>query len=181
MGRDKAALRYRGHTLAAWAAKRLQAAGLAVVIADRGRGTAPPWASIVDLPGREGPGAALLGVARVHPGRPLVVLACDLPLIRPALLRDLAALVARADVVVPCPGGVPDPLVAAFGPRALVALSRLPPGSGPRALLQQVALVVHRLEPDELARRGHPVASFANLNTPAEAARWLDPVAGTEP
>lgn len=88
MGRDKAALAAGGETLAARAARRLHAVCARVAIADGGRGLVPGLPCLPDAPGA-GPAAGILGAARAWPGHPLLVLACDLPRVSEALLREL--------------------------------------------------------------------------------------------
>ena len=89
MGRDKTSLMAGGETLAAYAARRLAAVCTQVVIADRGRRLVPGCESVADS-AEGGPAAGILGAARAWPGRPLLVLACDLPCVPVALLAALA-------------------------------------------------------------------------------------------
>jgi molybdopterin-guanine dinucleotide biosynthesis protein A len=172
MGQDKALLSFRGRTLVGWAAERLALAGLRVVVADRGRQLVPALASLEDRPGWDGPAAGLLGVADGYPAHALVALACDLPAVPSTLLAEIAERLGEADLVVPLPRGQAEPLAAGYGPRALAVLGGLAPGSGPRALLEQPGLCVVRLGDQELLAMGCVAESFANLNTPAEAAPW---------
>jgi molybdopterin-guanine dinucleotide biosynthesis protein A len=100
-----------------------------------------------------------------HAGRPLVVLGCDFPFAPPALLRALAQ--APEPLVVPAPGGDPQPLMARWSPELLprleAALAREEP------LRRTVAALHPRLLDDtELARFGDPARTFLNVNTPAD-------------
>jgi molybdopterin-guanine dinucleotide biosynthesis protein A len=98
-----------------------------------------------------------------HAGRPLVVLGCDFPFAPPALLRALAE--APEPLVVPSPGGKPQPLMARWSPelapRLEVALER------EEALRRTVASLAPRLLDDtDLAQFGDPARAFFNVNTP---------------
>jgi len=100
-----------------------------------------------------------------HAGRPLVVLGCDFPFAPPALLRALAE--APEPLVVPAPGGEPQPLMARWSPELLprleIALNREEP------LRRTIAALSPSLLDDtELARFGDPARAFFNVNTPAD-------------
>lgn len=100
-----------------------------------------------------------------HAGRPLVILGCDFPFAPPALLRALAE--APEPLVVPAPGGEPQPLMARWSPELLprleIALDREEP------LRRTVATLSPSLLDDtELARFGDPARAFFNVNTPAD-------------
>lgn len=179
MGRDKASLSPDGGpSLARRAAQTLAAVVPRVLVADRGRGLAPPWQSVADGPGR-GPAAGLLGAAREAPGRPLLVLACDLPRVPAALLAELARR--PGDLAVPETAGPRrgigwgvEPLAALWGPRALAALARRVAESrfALHPLAEEAGLAVERLGAAELAAFGDPDAMFANLNTPEDLERF---------
>jgi molybdopterin-guanine dinucleotide biosynthesis protein A len=164
MGRDKALLQVDGETLVARAARRLATVVGEVLLADRGRGYLPAFASVPDGPGA-GPAAGLLGAVRARPGRPLLALACDLPAIPEALLALLAAIDGFDWVVPESPRGL-EPLCALYGPAALAALARRV-AEGRFALHELAAeegLRLGRIPPAEHARFGSPVALFRNLN-----------------
>jgi molybdopterin-guanine dinucleotide biosynthesis protein A len=190
MGRDKAALVVGGQTLARRAADVVAAVAAQVLIADRGRGLVPGAASVADGPGR-GPAAGLLGAARAAPGRPLLVLACDLPAVPASLLAALAERVEPAD---PAPGATaaagasatagPDlvlprwargiePLVGWYGPRALAALAaQVTTGEYSLGrLVERADLAVAWLEGEALESFGDPEELFRNVNTPEDLDR----------
>ncbi len=112
-----------------------------------------------------------------HAGGPLIVLGCDFPFAPPTLLRALAD--APEPLVVPAPGGDPQPLMARWTPELLprleVALDREEP------LRRTVAALDPRLLDDaELARFGDPARAFFNVNTSddlrtAQAMIWPRP------
>jgi molybdopterin-guanine dinucleotide biosynthesis protein A len=173
MGRDKALLPLLGETLPALAARRLAAVCPEVVVADRGRGLLPGFPSLPDGPGG-GPAAGLLGAAAARPGRPLLVLACDLPRTPLELLAEIAS---RTDVDAAFPrwsGGV-EPLCALYGPAALKILAERV-GRGLLALHdlpEEPGLSIRFLEEAEIARFGRPEEIFLNLNTPEDWERYV--------
>lgn len=171
MGRDKAGLVVGGETLAARAAARLAAVSSEVAVADAGRGCLPGHPSLPDGPGR-GPAAGLLGAARAFPGRPLLVLACDLPGVPAALLAELAAS-PGCDWAVPRWSGGLEPLCALYAPVALEALAEQVGRGllGPHRLAERAGLAIRFLEGEALARFGRPEEMFLNLNTPGDLER----------
>jgi molybdenum cofactor guanylyltransferase len=145
----------------------------------RQRTTAPDGAAGRRTTAGEGLVAVLLEPEEpVHPlagivaalrqtGRPLVVLGCDFPFVPPALARALAD--APGPLVVPAPGGDPQPLVARWTPGLLPALEDALSAEEP--LRRTVAALSPRLLDDaELARFGDPARAFFNVNTPADLA-----------
>jgi molybdopterin-guanine dinucleotide biosynthesis protein A len=98
-------------------------------------------------------------------GRPLVVIGCDFPFVPPALLRALAD--APEPLVLPAPGGAPQPLVARWTPALLPALEAALDREEP--LRRTVAALSPRLlEDPELTPFGDPARVFLNVNTPAD-------------
>jgi molybdopterin-guanine dinucleotide biosynthesis protein A len=172
LGSDKA--RLEGAALTLGAVERLAAVCAEVAVADRGRKLVPGRQSLADGAGR-GPAAGILGGAAAFPGRPLLVLACDLPRVPAGLLAELARAVA-IDWLVPRWEGGLEPLCACYGPAALAALAaRVREG---RFALHDLAagesLAVQYLEGAALRRFGEPGEIFFNLNTPGDLARWRE-------
>ena len=181
MGRDKALLTVNGETLPAHAARRLGEVCAEVAVADRGRGSLPHLPSLPDGPG-QGPAAGILGAALAYPGRSLLVLACDLPLVPAELLAELPRVPGIGWAVPRWRGGV-EPLCALYGPAALAALaSRAGRGLlGPHGLAEEPGLAIRWLEGEELARFGDPAEVFLNLNTPADLERYEPRASGGSP
>ncbi len=171
MGRDKASLELDGESLALRAARRLAEVCAAVVIAGGGHASVPGFPAVEDGPGR-GPAAGILGAARAWPGRPLLVLACDLPRVPAALLAELAR--SAADLAFPCRGSELEPACALYGLQALARLEERV-GRGELALhglAREPGLTIRLLDEEEIARFGPPDEIFLNLNTPADLARF---------
>ena len=167
MGRDKALLVIGGESLAQSAARRLAAVCPEVLLADAGRALLPDLRSVPDGPGR-GPAAGILGAAAACPGRPLLVLACDLPRVPVQLLARLSRP-PGADWVVPRRESGLEPLCALYGPRALAALAaRVERGSFALHELAEEDLAVRWLEEEDLAAFGRPEEMFLNVNRPED-------------
>jgi molybdenum cofactor guanylyltransferase len=131
------------------------------------RTTAPALGDVELIVEPEQPTHPLAGIVAAlrHAERPLVVLGCDFPFAPPALLRALAET--PEPLVVPAPGGDPQPLMARWAPELLPRLE----GSLTREepLRRTVAALAPRLLDDtELAWFGDPGRAFFNVNTPAD-------------
>jgi molybdenum cofactor guanylyltransferase len=170
LGSDKA--RWGGAALPVRAAGTLAAVCAEVAVADRGRGLVPGRPSLADGPGR-GPAAGILGGAAAYPGRPLLVLACDLPRVPAGLLAELVNS-PESDWALPCWAGGREPLCALYGPAALARLAaRVERGSFALHDLEgEGGLSVRHLEGEDLRRFGDPAEIFLNLNTPEDLERW---------
>lgn len=101
-----------------------------------------------------------------HAGGQLVVVGCDFPFAPPALLRVLAD--SSEPLVVPAPGGDPQPLMARWSPELLPRLEEALDREEP--LRRTVAALAPRLlDDEELAQFGDdPARAFFNVNTPAD-------------
>lgn len=156
-----------GQPLIAYPLAAVAEAGLeALVCAKPGDELPPLDAPVLREP--EEPRHPLCGIVaalRAGEGRPVVVLACDLPFVLAGLIRHLAEL--PEPLVVPSLDGRPQPLLARYEPSLLphleAALERQEP----------LARTVESLEPrvlDEevLARFGDPRRLLFNVNDPAD-------------
>jgi molybdopterin-guanine dinucleotide biosynthesis protein A len=160
-GSDKALAKLGGSTLVERALVTLRAVCSEVVVADAGRELLRGVESVADGPG-SGPAAAILGAARQRPERPLLVLACDLPLVTVALLERIAAI-AAGDWVLPRHAGGVEPLCALYRARAIDALDL--------HRLEDAGLDVRYLEPEAIADLGDARSLFANVNRPDDLLR----------
>lgn len=172
MGTDKAALDWFGEPLAARVARALGACFARVSIVLRAGAPAP-----IDLPrvdDRYAERAAIVGVhAALAAARAPAVLvaACDLPEVEPALVLALAALAPAeggADVVVPVGPRGPEPLLAVYRPRILPEIERRI-SRGALALHELLAAVEALAVPEDALRAVDPeLRSLANLNRPED-------------
>jgi molybdenum cofactor guanylyltransferase len=176
MGADKARLRLDGTTLAARADARL--AAVCSVVVEVGPGvTARPH--ITEDPPRTGPLAALAAGGRaLHElgwEGPALLLAVDLPNVGVPLLELLRDW-PGAGTAVPEAGRL-QPVCARYAPDALLAAASLVTG-GVRALHALLDVVEYDVVPETAWRAVAPADAFADIDTPADAARMgIDPSA----
>jgi len=125
----------------------------------------PPAARVADAPGAAGPLAGVVAGLASRPYTIALVLGVDFPCVSAALLEALRARLGDRAAVVPAPGGIPQPLVAAYAPGARAILTaRLE--AGERSLLAAVeALDAVRLDDAGLERLPGGLGSFLNVNT----------------
>lgn len=135
LGRDKATAPFGGSALAARAAATLAAVADPAIEVGPGVSGLP---HVDDV--RQGPLVAIgAGLAGLPAGVPVLVLACDLPLVTASLLRWLASH-PSAGSVVPVAGDppLPQPLCARWSPAALAGVPSLV-AAGERSLRPLVA------------------------------------------
>jgi len=169
MGRDKAVLPLAGVGLAERACRLLASVCPAVAVADGGRRVVAGFPSLRDGAAR-GPLAGILGAAEAAPGRPLLVLACDLPNVPAALLAALAG--SPGDWVLPRWRRGSEPLCALYRPPALALLAARA-GRGLFSLhdaAEEAQLDVTHFDEREIAAFGDPLEIFRNLNRPQDVA-----------
>lgn len=130
----------------------------------------------------EGPLAALVAALQAAQGDSVLLLACDLPFVSAALLRDVAAAVdAGADIAWPVDSDRAHPLCGAYG-AGVVSAARALRAAGRRSLLaleEAPGLRVRRLAPR--AAWGDLQRLFCNVNTPEELARARGMVTAVPP
>jgi molybdopterin-guanine dinucleotide biosynthesis protein A len=168
MGRPKAAVELAGRPLIAHPIAAARAAGLEPIV------VAKPGSELPDLDCEvlaepEEPTHPLTGIiaALEHLGAPVVVIACDLPLVPPALIAELASR--EGELVLPADPR-PQPLIARYEPGLLRRLRSGLLMDEPlnRLAAELGAIVIPR---SELQRFGDPEEIFSNVNDPAGLAR----------
>ncbi len=170
LGVDKASLVVRDERLADRTARLLSVVCAPVIEVGPGRSGLP---SVREEPPGGGPLSALAAghralVAAGHVG-PALVVAVDLPALDEAVLRWLAEHPAPSSVV-PIVDGMPQTLCARYGVDALAAIPALL-DSGARSLRALLAVVaVHEAPVEEWGAVADPT-TFADIDTPADAAR----------
>lgn len=114
---------------------------------------------------------------------PLVLCAaCDMPHIGTGVLELLLnAAGPDDDALLPRTGGRPEPLLAVYARGALPAIERSIVAGRLRIVDALAGLRVRFVEEDELARADPGLASFVNVNTPAELAAARASVAPERP
>lgn len=174
LGGEKVAAELGGRPLSSYPVRALAEAGIeAAVFAKPGQELPELGAAVHREPAEpRHPLCGIVAALRVAAAgdRPLVVLACDLPFVPPALLEALAA--APEPLVLAAAAGRPQPLLARYEPSLLPALEAALAAEEP-LIRTAIALRPRLLGEDELARFGDPERILLNVNTPEdlEAAR----------
>ena len=168
MGEPKATVDLAGRPLLAYAVAAARAAGLAPFVVAK-EGTELPELDCSLLIEPDAPRHPLTGIvaALEHAGTPIVVLACDAPLVPPDLLAALAS--ARSPLAMP-EDPRPQPLVARYSPSLLDRLRAARDADRP---LVEVCESIGglRLGESRLELLGDPEEMFANANEPADLER----------
>ena len=163
MGRDKARLPFRGGDLVS--------AVIAAVASAAGNVTLVGHPELPSIPDRYPGGGPLGGIltALNHTAADWnLIVACDMPEVSAAFLRELLAraMAAPADVLLPYgPDGLPEPLCAVYRRRARQAMEDHF-ARGVRRVTE--ALAGLEAEPLVIAEVSH----FQNVNTPEDWARY---------
>ncbi len=124
---------------------------------------------VADVPGLNGPLAGVVGALQARPNREAFVLGVDFPLMRASTVRAIATARGDAMVALPAPGGVLQPLAAAYGPDAGEAIARN--AAETQAITRAVkALGALVIPEDEIATWEGGIEVFLNVNTPADLA-----------
>lgn len=163
MGAPKAGLELAGRPLIAHPIETMIAAGLETVVVAKADSELPSVECPVirDADSARHPAAGILAALRGAEGRPVVVLACDMPFVPPELVAFLAGL----DVPVAAPRwrGRLQPLLARYGPSVAPALEKAIREAAP---LQETVTALDPVIVDEaeLARFGDPERLTFNVN-----------------
>lgn len=173
MGRDKALLPWGGGDLLDHAIARLAAAvrDVAILCGPSARYAGRGLPLVPDLGVDEGPIAGLAAGLAHAAGRPVLLLAVDLPLVPVALLRALAEALPGHDAVVPVSPRGREPLCAAYGPACLASIEARRAVGDRRMTAFWPDVRVREASGPDLARFGDPEALFLNVNTDADLAR----------
>jgi len=169
LGFDKALLRVNGEILAQWLPDRLSAwCSPVALVVDRPRRYAVSARQLVDGTPDAGP---LAGIAAGLQGLDVPALfacACDMPLLQPALIERLFAVLDGYDLAIPERSGRLEPLCAVYSASCLPVIQRLFRDRRLRAnaVASEVPTRIMR-EPEwrDIDREGD---SFLSINTPAD-------------
>jgi molybdopterin-guanine dinucleotide biosynthesis protein A len=167
MGRDKASLPFGGETLLARVLRLVHEVVPDVVLVAREGQELPDGLDAVRDPAEGlGPLAGITAGLAAVSGERVFVAACDMPLLRPALVRRLLELAEGFDACAPVIGGIPVPTCAVYArataerARQLVAEGRL----SARGLLESVR--TRWVGEQELRGVDPELASFLDCDTP---------------
>lgn len=184
----KAALELEGESMLGLVCGTLAGAAARVLVVAAAGQTLPPLAAGVEVIRDTRPGAGplaaihdgLVHASAVHPAARIAVIAsCDVPAVHPAVVRLLIARTRQPGVAwaVPLVGGHPQVLVSAMATSLLGRVSDAVAAglTSPRAVLAAVVAsdpkAVHHVSEAELGAVDPSLASFADVDTPADLAR----------
>jgi len=122
------------------------------------------------LPGQGALGGILTAVERASP---VLCVAWDMPFVPAGLLRELAALLERADVAIPesdSRRGL-EPLCAGYGPACGPAIRAALARADQRAIGFHADVRVARLARERVLQYGDPGVLFLNINAPDDLVR----------
>jgi len=169
MGTDKATMLLGGRPLVERPVAALRSAGLDEVMTVGGDPVLLAGAAdlhVADLVPGSGPLGGVAAAAAVRPGCTLVVVACDLPDLSPAVVRTLSAAASDGRPAVAVVDGTAQWSVAVL-PAAAAAGAARRFGSGARSLREGYG--------DAVLVEVADAAALADLDSPADVDRWLGP------
>lgn len=173
MGRDKARISYRGRSLLEHVVDAAHSVASRVLVVGGSAEVPRGCQHVADRFPGEGPLGAIIS-ALPHVATPwCLVLACDTPLVSPALLGGLVAVArahGHAEAVMPCVGGRVEPLVALYRASLAARLEGMFQG-GERSLGGMCRGLVTVLVDEEALRAWDvDLDSFVNVNAPEDLA-----------
>ena len=176
MGGDKASVVIVGKPLLHWVAEIVAPLGNELLVSQRIDQSLPihptiSWRKVFDRRVDAGPLAGIEALLLAAKHDLVLVVATDLPLVRPELLRFIAGACARVDAAMPLLRGVAQPLIAAYRRSALpVIQGQLDAGDG-RVRYIMPKLNGRHLAEDELTIYDPSQESFTNVNRPEDLVR----------
>lgn len=171
LGFDKALIRMDGQPLVHWLPAQLSHMfAPVVVVADQPGRFAVPGPQVFDAVPDAGPLAGIAAGLAAIPGAAAFVCACDMPLLRPALLQRLVGAFDGYDLAIPERGGRLEPLCAVYSVNCLPVIQRLL--ASRRLRVSGVAAEVRtRVVTEAEWRETDPHGdSFLSINTAADLA-----------
>jgi len=177
-GSPKPLASFRGRALVLWAVDAARAVADEVAVVSRGPLAADLAALLPDevplIRDRlrvQSPLVGLVAGAGALRGRLVVALACDLPLLRPAVLARLFGYARGRDAAIPrWPDGRIEPLLAVYRRRALLAAARAALRARERSNQDMIRRLhdVRYVSTESLRSVDRDLRSFTNVNTRQE-------------
>ena len=166
MGRDKASLPFGDESLLQRAVRLVTSVTDEVVIVGRSTGGPANVRVIADPIEGQGPLSGLLSGLDAVASSHVMLVACDLPLLAPAVVVRLLELVGDADACVPRIGGIAMPACAVYATR-IAGTAREQLATGDRSLRGLLdRLHVRWVSADELRDVDPDLVSFVDCDTP---------------
>jgi molybdenum cofactor guanylyltransferase len=169
MGGSKAMVQLAGRPLISYPVRAVIEAGLEPFVVAKAATELPPMDVPVlrEEPDDPHPLHGVIAALRAARGRPVVIVACDMPLVSAELLTWLAGMTATA---IPLVGGILQPLLARYEPMAEPALA-VAVHHGLSAQAAALALGPRVIAETELAAFGTPEHLLLNVNDERDLAR----------
>lgn len=178
-GADKALVLWRGRPLALWVAERVRAAaGSVTLVGDPEKYLSLGLPVIADRVAGFGPLAGLSAALADSPADWNLVIACDMPHLRPGFLSYLLQTAAAEpiDVLLPIDRqGRAEPLCAVYSKRSRAAIAEAVRHGIHKMTDAFASLKVRRLPFADYEAFDPEGRLFANLNTPADLAVTVGP------
>ena len=177
LGRDKASALAAGRPLLHWMVAALAPLTDDLLVVRRTDQTLPPapdgvtWREITDEREARGPLAGIEVALSAVRHDLAVIAAADMPLIRPELVRAVAAAAAGHDVALPVVEDFDQPLLAAYRRSCLPAVRATLDGGRGKIGAIFPGLRVRRLGQAEVRRHDADLRSFSNVNRPEDLER----------
>jgi molybdopterin-guanine dinucleotide biosynthesis protein A len=174
MGRDKGALPCGGETMLARVARILGGiAGEVIVVARRDQ-PAPAGVRVIHDPvDDQGPLAGIAAGLAASATDLNIVVACDMPLVRPAVLQRLAGAIGSHDACVAVAGGHASALCGIYRSRVAGEAQRLL-ASGERRVMRLLdAVQTKRVDAAELRDIDPDLETFISCDTPEAYAQLM--------
>ena len=174
MGRDKALLPWKDGTLLSHAVAQIRDVvhDVRILAGSADRYAFPGVPSVADVESGLGPLGALRSALEDSAPRPLLLLAVDLPLLPVALLEHILGSAAGFDAVIPHSLSGPEPLAAFYSTACLEPVRRRLATGERRMSCFWGDVSVRHLRPEETGTFGDAERLFANINSPADLARF---------
>lgn len=185
LGRDKATAELAGRPMLHWSALAAAQVSDDIVVSRRPDQRLPTlegvaWSEAVDARHDRGPLAGLEAALPLIRHDLAVAVACDMPLLQPALLIAVADACAGVDVAMPRIDGVAQPLLAAYR-RSVGHAARTLLDDGEGRIRALLSVVPHRLLNESDLRLHDPqLRSFSNVNHAEDLTR-LGPLLSQTP
>jgi len=171
MGRPKHLLETPGGTLLEHIVRRLSPMFFETLLVGRGVDGVPKGIrSVEDMRLVRSPLIGIYSGLRAASTETNFVIACDMPFVRPDLIRVLLEESGHADVVVPLVGGFYEPLCAVYRRSCIPAIDRALDDGRLKVTSFYCDVAVQEM-PERAVRKIDPdLQSFTNLNTPKQLA-----------
>jgi molybdopterin-guanine dinucleotide biosynthesis protein A len=98
---------------------------------------------------------------------------CDAPFLQPSLISEMVSRLGSADLAIPCDGDYHHPLAAVYRTSLADTIDRMLANGQRRPLQLLEHAVAHEVDVESLRGVDPELASFRNLNTPADYQKAL--------